>query len=261
MRVVFVQGACLRDGSWWWHLTAAGTRGAPDPDGSGGHEPSNRSAAGTAPGPREQHLWIPPASTANSSSSASRSPPRPSGRSQGRRGSTRHPSAPVPPGPHSPLPSTDHRRRRLLRNDHVGRRPPLRPGGHRTCHPPGPRPGRHRPSHRRLGDPDGPVPAHGPRGRRMPGDVPDPGPRRKVPGVVRRDPRRRRDHRRPQWRSEAPNELDHGTRRHPTSWLERHGFRITYCRRVRMTRDHVRRTWKYQKSGYDPRRVRCWSRC
>jgi len=23
MRVVFVHGACVRDGSWWWHLAAA----------------------------------------------------------------------------------------------------------------------------------------------------------------------------------------------------------------------------------------------
>ena len=23
MRVVFVHGACVRDGSWWWHRTAA----------------------------------------------------------------------------------------------------------------------------------------------------------------------------------------------------------------------------------------------
>lgn len=22
MRVVFVHGACVKDGSWWWHLTA-----------------------------------------------------------------------------------------------------------------------------------------------------------------------------------------------------------------------------------------------
>lgn len=22
MRVVFVHGACVRDGSWWWHRTA-----------------------------------------------------------------------------------------------------------------------------------------------------------------------------------------------------------------------------------------------
>jgi nucleoside diphosphate kinase len=41
-----------------------------------------------------------------------------------------------------------------------------------------------------------------------------------------------------------------------TSWLDRHGFRITYCRRVRMTDDHVRRIWKYQKLRPDPRRVR-----
>lgn len=26
MRVVFVHGACVRDGSWWWHLAAAALR-------------------------------------------------------------------------------------------------------------------------------------------------------------------------------------------------------------------------------------------
>ncbi|MEU4620272.1 hypothetical protein AB0G04_09890 [Actinoplanes sp. NPDC023801] len=26
MRVVFVHGACVRDGDWWWHPTAAALR-------------------------------------------------------------------------------------------------------------------------------------------------------------------------------------------------------------------------------------------
>lgn len=41
-----------------------------------------------------------------------------------------------------------------------------------------------------------------------------------------------------------------------SAWLERHRFRLTFCRRVRLTGDHVRRIWKYHGSGNDPSRSR-----
>ncbi len=52
----------------------------------------------------ENPSWATGASTANSSSSGSRSRPPPCGRSCTRPGSTRHPSAPLPPGPASSAP-------------------------------------------------------------------------------------------------------------------------------------------------------------
>jgi hypothetical protein len=53
----------------------------------------------------------------------------------------------------SPLASQSHPRGRLLRNSDVDRDAAVRPGCHRTCHPPHPHPRRHRPPDRRLGHP------------------------------------------------------------------------------------------------------------
>src|SRR6266487_2626491 len=52
---------------------------------------------------------------------------------------------------------------------------------------------------------------HGPAGRRVDGPLPHPGPRREVPGAVRRDPRRPRDQDCAQRHSNAPHERDHGS--------------------------------------------------
>ena len=60
--------------------------------------------ARTAPGTREPVLGGTGASTANSSSSASRPPPPQYGRSSATPGSTRHPTAPLPPRPASSAP-------------------------------------------------------------------------------------------------------------------------------------------------------------
>ena len=70
------------------------------------------------------------------------------------------------------------------RHDHPA--PAVRVLRHRARHPPRAHPRRHRPPHRRLADPAGPQPAHGPRRRRPPLPVPHPGPRRQVHRRLRR---------------------------------------------------------------------------
>ena len=66
----------------------------------------------------------------------------------------------------------------------------LRPGRHRTHHPPGTHPRRHSPSDRGVGDPSRPQPRYGHRGCRTSNEVPYPRPRRQVPTPVRRHPGR-----------------------------------------------------------------------
>ncbi len=103
------------------------------------------------------------------------------------------------------------RHRRRLRRNHDGDRcPPVCPFGHRTRHPPGPDPGHHRSPDRRH-DPGRPEPRDRSQRCRMPGDVPNAGPRRQVTRPVRHGPRRRRDHGGAQQRPGATHELDHGT--------------------------------------------------
>jgi hypothetical protein len=94
-----------------------------------------------------------------------------------------HPSAPAPPGRRSCVPRPRPLGCRFLRNDDIDRYPPLRPGGYRTRHPPSTRPGRHRPPELGVGHPCRPESGHGPRRRRTPGQVPDPGSGRKYPAL------------------------------------------------------------------------------
>ena len=179
---------------------------------SGGHEPSGRSAGWCCAWPARTAPGDTAVSTANCSSWGSRSPPPPSGRS------SRTPAIDPAPERTSSTWATFLRSQAhaiiaadFFETTTLTGATTVRPGGHRARHPPGPDPRRHRPPDRGLGDPGRPEPGHGPRRRRLPGQVPDPGPGRQVPGPVRRDPRRRRDQRRAQRRPDAPHELDHGT--------------------------------------------------
>ncbi len=74
---------------------------------------------------------------------------------------------------------------RPLRHD------PDRAGSDRTRHPTRPRPWSHRSPLRDLGHSGCPESRHGPQGRRSGDQIPDPGPRRALPGRIRRRARRR----------------------------------------------------------------------
>ena len=110
-------------------------------------------------------------------------------RGQGRRihglGDASHGGDRSSPGPRDhdldPVPAVTGRDapgRRLPRHDHPQRHPPVHPRGHRPCQPPDPDPRRDRAPHCSLGVPGRPQPGHGPRRHRLPGEVPDPRPRR-----------------------------------------------------------------------------------
>jgi hypothetical protein len=91
----------LRTGTPW----RAATQPGPAPVTRAGRVPSAPSASWYCAWHRRIPAGVTAASTANCSSSASRSPPSPCGRSFTTPGSTRHPSAPPPPGPASSTPS------------------------------------------------------------------------------------------------------------------------------------------------------------
>jgi hypothetical protein len=125
---------------------------------------------------RENSSWGTAESTASSRPWASRSPPRPSGRSCGSTASRPHPNERAPHG----LTSCATRRTpcgmRFLRNPQADRDAPVRLRGDRARHPADPDPGCHRTPHCGLGGTARAQSCHGPAGHRHQGPVPDPRP-------------------------------------------------------------------------------------
>jgi hypothetical protein len=117
------------------------------------------------------------------------------------------------------------------------------------------------PPHCCMGHPGRPQPRHGPARHRVERPLPHPGPRREVPGAVRRDPRRQRDHGRAQRRPHAPHERGHGTvgthlpprTTRPNTDLEFSATSCTRCVSTRSSTTHTDRTRASTTPGHSSR--------